>query len=70
MVVRSSDEEAEYVRPHEVDRVLRLAPRTVIRWADHGWLSDSVILSGHRRIRGKDVEALVKRMKRQKDVRD
>ena len=66
----SSEEGAEYVGPDEVPRVLRLSPRTVVRWADNGWLSGSVIVSGHSRIRGKDVEALAKRMKRQKDADD
>ena len=73
--MRSSDEadEAdEYVGPHDVARVLRMSPRTVIRWADKGWLSDAIPLHGDRRFRRKDVEALAEQMKRKrpKDGRD
>lgn len=71
--MRSSDEadEAdEYVGPHDVARVLRMSPKTVIRWADNGWLSDAIPLHGDRR--RKDVEALAEQMKRKrpKDGRD
>jgi len=68
--VESSDEKDEYVGPHDVARALRISQRTVIRWADNGWLSDSIVLGGHRRFRRKDVEALAEQMKRHSDGRD
>ena len=68
--MRSSDEGDEYVGPQDVARVLRMSPRTVIRWAENGWLRDSVTLDGDRRFRREDVEALAEQMKRQKDGRE
>lgn len=68
--MRSSDEADEYLGPHDVARVLRMSPRTVIRWADNGWLSDAIALDGDRRLRRRDVEALADQAKRQKDGRD
>ncbi len=63
--MESSDDEDEYVGPHDVARALRMSQRTVIRWADSGWLSDSIVTDGHRRFRRKDVEALAKQIRRQ-----
>jgi predicted site-specific integrase-resolvase len=68
--MKSSDEGDEYVGPHEVAHVLRLSPMTVIRWAAHGRLGDSVALDGHRRFLGEDIEALADQRKRKKDGGD
>ncbi len=63
--MRSSDEGDEYVGPHEVARVLGMSPTTVMRWAAHGWLSDSITLHGHRGFRREDGEAQAEHTKRQ-----
>lgn len=63
----SSDEEDEYVGPHEVARVLRMSPMTVMRWASHGWLSHSITLAGNRRFRREDLQARAEQMKRQRN---
>ena len=68
--MESPDEEDEYVGPHEVARALRMSPRTVIRWADKGWLSDSIRRGGHHRFRRKDVEALAEELEGHKDGTD
>ena len=68
--MRSSDEGDKDVWAHEVARVLRMSPMTVIRWAAHGWLSNSITLGGHRRFRREDVEAVAEKMKSQNDGRD
>jgi excisionase family DNA binding protein len=62
-VMTMGDEDAKYLRPDEVARLLHVSPKTVNRWADRGWLWCSVTLGGHRRYRRADVEALAERMR-------
>ena len=68
--MESPEEEDEYVGPHDVASILGMSARTVIRWADNGWLSDSIMRGGNHRFRRKDVEALAEQMKGQKDETD
>ena len=56
------DPEDEYLSPAEAARVLHVSPKTVSRWASHGWLPCVVTLGGHRRFRREDVEEIARRM--------
>ena len=57
-----ADEEARYLRPQEVARLLHVSPKTVNRWADRGWLECAVTLGGHRRYLRSYVEAVAERI--------
>ncbi len=70
LLVGLSEEREDYAGPDEIARVLRVSPRTVIRWADNGWLSGSIVLSAYGLFRSEDLEALTEQVKRQKDGTD
>lgn len=52
----------QYLTPSQVADVLHVSPKTVSRWADHGFLPCLVTLGGHRRFRREDVEEILRKM--------
>ena len=55
-------QEADYLTPGEVARLLHVSPKTVSRWAGQGLLPCVVTLGGHRRFRRDDVDEAARRM--------
>ena len=55
-------EATQYLTPSEVAAMLHVSPKTVSRWASHGYLPCLVTLGGHRRFRREDVEEILRQM--------
>ncbi len=55
-------QEADYLTPGEVARLLHVSPKTVSRWAGRGLIPCVVTLGGHRRFSRDDVEEAARRM--------
>ena len=69
LVMGSLDDGDESLGPSEVARVLGVTPKTVSRWAESGWLTGFITLSGHRRFRREYIEELAEQRTRKKDER-
>jgi len=54
--------EPEYLKPAEAARMLHISPRTIDRWADHGYLPCLVTLGGHRRFPRHAILAVAEKM--------
>jgi excisionase family DNA binding protein len=52
----------QYLTPSQVAGVLHVSPKTVSRWAAHGFLPCLITLGGHRRFRREDVEEILRKM--------
>lgn len=59
MTQRSSPASPEYVTYHEAADILRVSPRTLLRYVAAGHLSPSRLPTGQPRLRRSDVESLL-----------
>ncbi len=46
--------------PREVAQILRVDPRTTVRWANQGLIDSIKTLGGHRRYRESDIQAILR----------
>ena len=49
----------DYVAPAEAARILRVSPRTLLRWLQEGRIPHEVSRSGERRLRREEVMRLI-----------
>ena len=55
-------EDAAYLTPGQVARILGVSPKTVNRWANDGRIPCAVTLGGHRRFRADVIRTVAESM--------